>query len=41
MESSRRKADALIDEACKMLEPLGGRGDKLAALARFITQRDH
>lgn len=38
---SRRKADALIDEACQMLQPLGPRGDKLTALARFVTQRDH
>ena len=38
---SRQKADALIDEACQMLQPLGPRGDKLAALARFVTQRDH
>lgn len=41
LERSRSKADALIDEACKMLEPLGGRGDKLVALARFVTRRDH
>ena len=40
-EESRLKADALIDEACQMLQPLGSRGDKLAALARFVTQRDH
>ena len=38
---SRRKADSLIDEACQLLLPLGHRGDKLAALARFVTQRDH
>jgi geranylgeranyl diphosphate synthase type II len=41
LENSRGKADALITEACKMLEPLGSRGEKLAALARFVTQRDH
>jgi len=40
-EASRQKADALIDEACQMLEPLGTRGDKLVALAKFVTQRDH
>ena len=40
-EASRQKADALIDEACQMLQPLGPRGDKLAELARFVTQRDH
>ena len=40
-DESRCKADSLIDEACQMLQPLGPRGDKLAALARFVTQRDH
>ena len=38
---SRRKADALIDEACQLLQPLGSQGGKLAELARFVTQRDH
>lgn len=41
MEESRRRADALIDEACRSLQPLGPQADKLAALARFVTQRDH
>ena len=41
VEESRRKADALIDEACHLLEPLGEPAGKLAALARFVTQRDH
>jgi len=41
VEESRRKADALIDEACQLLEPLGERGQKLIELARFVTQRDH
>lgn len=41
VEASRRKADWLIDEACQMLQPLGPSGLKLAALARFVTQRDH
>lgn len=40
-DASRQRADALIDEACRMLEPLGSRGDKLVALAKFVTQRDH
>jgi geranylgeranyl diphosphate synthase type II len=40
-DASRQKADALIDEACQLLQPLGSKGDKLAALARFVTQRDH
>jgi geranylgeranyl diphosphate synthase, type II len=41
VEESRRKADALIDDACRLLEPFGDRGSKLAGLARFVTQRDH
>ena len=41
VEESRRKADALIDEACQLLEPLGEKGHKLVELARFVTQRDH
>ena len=41
VEESRRKADALIDEACRLLEPLGEKGHKLVELARFVTQRDH
>jgi geranylgeranyl diphosphate synthase type II len=40
-DESRRKADALIDEACEALRPLGEQGAKLAALARFVTARDH
>ena len=41
VEESRRKADALIDEACQLLEPLGEKGRKLVELARFVAQRDH
>ena len=41
VEESRRKADALIDEACALLEPLGERACKLVELARFVTKRDH
>ncbi len=41
VEESRRKAGALIDEACLLLEPLGEKGRKLVELARFVTQRDH
>ncbi len=41
VEESRRKADALIDEACLLLEPLGEKGRKLVELARFVTKRDH
>lgn len=41
IDASRQKANALIDEACQALQPLGKHGDKLVALARFVTQRDH
>ena len=41
VEESRRKADGLIDEACRLLEPLGEKGRKLVELARFVTRRDH
>jgi geranylgeranyl diphosphate synthase type II len=41
IEGSRRKADDLICEACRLLEPLGERSKPLAELARFVTKRDH
>ncbi len=41
IEASRRKADDLIQEACRLLEPLGSRADKLVSLAHFVTRRDH
>jgi len=41
IEESRRKADDLIDEACRLLEPLGDKNHKLVELARFVTRRDH
>jgi geranylgeranyl diphosphate synthase type II len=41
IDASRQKADELIDQACQMLEPLGTRAEKLIALARFVTNRDH
>jgi len=41
IEGSRRKADDLIHEACRLLEPLGDRARPLAELARFVTKRDH
>ena len=41
IEGSRRKADDLIDEACRLLEPFGERAGPLIALARFVTHRDH
>ncbi|WP_010587266.1 polyprenyl synthetase family protein [Schlesneria paludicola] len=41
IDGSRRKADDLIDEACRLLEPLGERAAPLMELARFVTRRDH
>lgn len=40
-DASRAKAEVLVDDACRQLEPLGERGAKLIGLARFITARDH
>lgn len=41
LEESRRRATSLIDEACRSIEPLGDRGLRLEALARFVLERDH
>lgn len=41
IEGSRQKADDLIDDACRLLEPLGERAIPLSELARFVTKRDH
>jgi geranylgeranyl diphosphate synthase, type II len=41
LEESRRRAQSLIDEACRSIEPLGDRGHRLDALARFVLERDH
>lgn len=41
VEGSRQKADDLIRDACRLLEPLGDRAEPLAQLARFVTKRDH
>lgn len=41
LEESRRRAQLLVDEACRSIEPLGDRGLRLEALARFILERDH
>ena len=41
VEGSRRKADDLIHDACRLLEPLGERAFPLEELARFVTRRDH
>jgi geranylgeranyl diphosphate synthase type II len=38
---SQRRAVALLDEACRIIEPFGPRGRRLTALARFVGNRDH
>ena len=40
-EGSRNEARRWIEEACGALAPLGERGQRLDALARFIVERDH
>lgn len=41
VNESRRRATALIDEACAAIAPFGDRGQRLDALARYIIARDH
>jgi geranylgeranyl diphosphate synthase type II len=41
LEESRRRAQSLIDEACRSIQPLGDRSLRLEALARFVLERDH
>lgn len=41
LAESRRRAQSLVDEACRSIQPLGDRGLRLEALARFILERDH
>ncbi|MFQ5731787.1 MAG: polyprenyl synthetase family protein [Planctomycetaceae bacterium] len=38
---SRNKARDLIEDACRAISPLGARGRRLEALARFVLERDH
>jgi geranylgeranyl diphosphate synthase type II len=40
MEESRRRAARLIDDACRVLEPLGEKGRLLIALAHYVRERD-
>ncbi len=40
IEASRRRAEQLIDEACKTLAPFGSAADGLASLARFVLERN-
>ena len=41
IEASEQRAAALIDEACRLLEPLGSQAQPLRDLAQFILHRDH
>ena len=41
IEASRKKADDLIIEACRLLEPFGTRAHQLGELAKFVAKRDH
>lgn len=41
IESSRRKAEQLVQEACDAVAVLGDRSRWLRELARFIVERDH
>ncbi len=41
MEASRRLLDQLTAEAAAALAPLGAAGADLAALARFVAERDN
>ena len=41
LEESRRRAAALVAQACQAVEVFGERGRRLESLARFIIARDH
>lgn len=40
VEASRRRAEALVAQACVALEPFGPAGEGLDSLARFVLERD-
>jgi geranylgeranyl diphosphate synthase type II len=40
VEESRRRAQRLIADACRALEPLGPTAEGLEALARYVLERD-
>ena len=40
VDESRRRAECLVAEACRSLEPLGPTAEGLEALARFVLERD-
>ena len=39
-EESRKRAERLCQEACRLLTPLGTAGERLAQLARYVLERD-
>lgn len=41
VEESRRRAESLVSRACDAISGFGDRGRYLAALARYIIERDH
>lgn len=41
IDESRQKAELLVDRACSAIADLGERGYYLAALAKYIIERDH
>lgn len=40
-QASELRAQTLIAEACRCVEPLGEHGQRLEALAQFVLERDH
>lgn len=40
VEESRRRARALVDQACRALAPLGSPAEPLEALARYVVERN-
>ncbi len=41
IEASVRKAEELVAEACRALEPFGAAGGNLERLARYVLERNH
>jgi geranylgeranyl diphosphate synthase type II len=41
VEQSRRRAEELIEQACRAVAPLGERSRRLEELAHFVLERDH
>ena len=41
LEESKSKATSLLENACSALKDLGGRGDSLKGLARFLVEREN